>query len=209
MHLAKSILYKGTEQDLAAPKPIGLTASAAALPLVPSVVSSVSHGALRMRAVQASDGAALWRLVAQVGTLELNTPYAYVLLASDFGSTCRVAEAEDGSLVGAVIGLRPPREPDCAFVWQVGVRPDFRGKGLALALLQAWHGCPAVSDARWLTATVAEGNRASQALFRRLAAQLRVACEVRPRFGAEMFPPGHPPEFEYRLGPFRPPARDP
>jgi L-2,4-diaminobutyric acid acetyltransferase len=162
-----------------------------------------------LRTAETADGAALWRLVGQVGTLELNSAYAYLLMASDFGATCMVAEAADGSLVGAVIGLRPPREPDCAFVWQVGVLPGWRGRGLALALLQAWQACPAVADARWVTATVAEGNSASRALFRRLAAALRVSCEVRPRFGAELFPCGHPPESEYRLGPFRPPARDP
>ena len=191
MHLAKYSLYKRRSV------------------LSPSLDSRATRRDLRFRAACAADGGALWRLVGEVGTLERNSAYAYLLMASDFGTTCLVAEDVDGTVAGGVIGFRPPREPDCAFVWQVGVRPDHRGVGVALAMLKAWWALPAVRDARWLTATVADDNRASQALFRRLAETLRVPCEVRPRFTAEAFPPGHPAEPEYRLGPFRPPARDP
>lgn len=191
MHLVKDNLYKRTSEVLS------------------GACGPFEIQGLRHRSARAEDGVALWRLVGEAGTLERNSAYAYLLMASDFGATCLVAEDADGATAGGVIGFRPPREPDCAFVWQVGVRPDHRGRGVALAMLKAWWALPAVRDARWLTATVADDNRASQALFRRLAESLRVPCEVRPRFTAEAFPPGHPAEPEYRLGPFRPPARDP
>lgn len=149
----------------------------------------------------ASDGAALWQLVKASGGLEPNTPYCYLLLATDFADTCLVAEAE-GKIVGAVIGYRPPREPDAAFVWQVGVLPECRGLGLGLKMLRAWRDLPANRNCRWVTATVADDNPASQSLFHRLARSAGVKCAVEPHFTADLFPLEHPPEPLYRIGPF-------
>jgi len=155
---------------------------------------------ISFRPARPTDGAALWQLVRATGTLEANSAYAYVLLATDFADTCLVAE-RGGELVGAVIGYHPPREPDTAFVWQVGVRPDCQGQGLGLRLLQHWQALPAQAGRRWVTATVAEDNRASQALFRRFAHALGTGCQVHPHFPAELFPAGHAAEPLYRIGP--------
>lgn len=156
--------------------------------------------ALRFRPASVADGAALWRLVKATGGLEPNTPYCYLLLASDFADTCLVAEAA-GVIVGTVLGYRPPREPDAAFVWQVGVLPSHRGLGLASRMLAAWVDLPANQGCRWVTATVADDNPASQALFRGFARTLGTACAVEPRFTAELFPQPHPPEPLFRIGP--------
>src|SRR5690606_29515259 len=78
---------------------------------------------LSFRAARPTDGAAIWQLVKATGKLELNSAYFYLVFATDFGDTCLVAE-QNGRLVGAVIGYHPPRQPDAAFVWQVGVLPD-------------------------------------------------------------------------------------
>jgi L-2,4-diaminobutyric acid acetyltransferase len=155
---------------------------------------------LRFRAARPSDGTALWQLVQATGALEVNSVYAYVLLATDFGDTCLVAE-QDGELVGAVLGYHPPREPDTAFVWQVGVHPRQQGRGLGLQLLQQWLALPANAHTRWVSATVADDNAASQALFHRLARELGADCRVAPHFTADLFPAGHPPEPLFRIGP--------
>lgn len=160
-----------------------------------------SATSISFRTSKASDGAALWQLVKATGGLEANTPYCYLLLATDFASTCLVAEAGD-KIVGAVMGYRPPREPDAAFVWQVGVLPDYRGLGLGLRMLTAWHDLPANRNCRWVTATVADDNPASQSLFQRLAGSAGVECTVQAHFTADLFPVGHPPEPLYRIGPF-------
>ncbi len=157
---------------------------------------------IRFRAAQPHDGAAIWRLVRAAGTLELNSAYFYLLFATDFGDTCLVAE-QGGGLVGVVIGYQPPRHPDTAFVWQVGVLPELRGRGLGLRLLQAWLELPANRGCAWVTATVAADNPASQALFRRLARERGVPCEERPHFGPELFPHDHPAEPLFRIGPVR------
>jgi L-2,4-diaminobutyric acid acetyltransferase len=157
---------------------------------------------LHFRSASPRDGAPLWRLVQNTGALEPNTPYAYLLLASDFGSTCLVAE-QDGQVQGAVIGYHPPEQPRTAFVWQVGLMPALRGRGLGLELLQRWIALPANLQCEWVTATVADDNTASQALFRRFAALHGAPCEVRPHFTADLFPMEHPPEPLYRIGPLQ------
>ncbi len=158
---------------------------------------SVSFG---FRSARPSDGATLWRLVQATGTLELNSPYLYLLMASDFGSTCLLAEHQ-GQPAGAVIGYRPPREPDAAFVWQVGVLPGHRGRGLGVAMLMAWRQLPANQDARWVTATVDPDNHVSRALFGALAQRLNVPLAVQPHFTPDQFPIEHPAEPLLRLGP--------
>ena len=157
---------------------------------------------LHFRSARPTDGASLWRLVQATGALEPNTPYAYLLLASDFGSTCLVAE-QDGHVVGAVIGYHPPEQPLTAFVWQVGLLPALRGKGMGLELLQRWIALPANERCEWVTATVADDNAASQALFKRFAALHSAPCEVRPHFTANLFPMEHPAEPLYRIGPLQ------
>ncbi|WP_343927858.1 diaminobutyrate acetyltransferase [Pigmentiphaga daeguensis] len=152
------------------------------------------------RSVHPSDGATLWRLVQAAGTLELNSPYLYLLMATDFGGTCLLAQHQ-GQSAGAVIGYRPPREPEAAFVWQVGVLPDYCGQGLGLQMLTAWRQLPANRDARWITATVAPDNCASRALFGALARQLGAPLAVQPHFTPDQFPIDHPAEPLLRIGP--------
>jgi L-2,4-diaminobutyric acid acetyltransferase len=138
--------------------------------------------------------------VQAAGTLELNSAYCYLLFATDFGSTCLVAE-QDGETVGAVIGYHPPQQAETAFVWQVAVLPRLRGMGLGVQLLNQWQALPANHPCRWVTATVAEDNLASQALFRRFAALHQTGCEASPHFTADLFPGEHAPEPLLRIGP--------
>ena len=154
------------------------------------------------RSARPTDGASLWRLVQAAGTLELNSPYFYVLLATDFGRTCLIAE-QDGAVVGAVIGYHPPQQARTAFVWQVALLPSLRGQGLGAVLLQRWIDLPANQDRLWVTATVADDNTASQALFRRFAERSGTACHVQPHFTTELFPIEHPSEPLYRVGPLQ------
>jgi L-2,4-diaminobutyric acid acetyltransferase len=144
--------------------------------------SSHAH-AIQFRSAQPSDGASLWHLVQQAGTLELNSAYFYLLFATDFGRTCLIAE-EAGEVVGAVIGYHPPDQTETAFVWQVGVLPKLHGQGLGVELLKRWIALPANRSCRWVTATVAEDNAASQALFRRFAQESDTECRTQTHFTA-------------------------
>lgn len=160
----------------------------------------ISHPSCRLRPANRADGAALWALVRATGTLELNSAYSYLLLATDFGDHCLIAESDDQT-IGAIIGYRPPRDPTSAFVWQIGVAPGMQGQGLGLRMLRAWHDQPANRDANFITATVSSDNLASDRLFRSLARELGAAIEVKPYFTPDMFPSPHPAELLYRIGP--------
>src|SRR5690625_6949217 len=57
------------------------------------------------RKAQPQDGARMHALVKEMGGLELNTAYFYVLYCMDFADTCAVAEV-DGKLADFVLGDR-------------------------------------------------------------------------------------------------------
>lgn len=151
-----------------------------------------------MRPTRLGDGAAMWQFIADHGGLELNTAYAYLVLADDFADTCIVAE--DGQeLAGFVLGYRPPTRPDTLFVWQVGVSPTHRGQGLArrmiLALLDRM-------GASYLEATVTPSNTASRRLFRSVAEARGTTCDVSEYLTEGHFPEqGHEAEEKFRIGP--------
>lgn len=162
------------------------------------IVTSRSSIVFRRPCTQ--DGVAVWHAVERAGTLEQNTAYFYLIFCSDFANTCLIAE-EDGEVAGFVIGYQPPTEPRTAFVWQIGVLPQWRGQGLGKRMLHAWLALPANQGVQWVTATVSDDNAASDQLFRGFASSLEVACDVSPHFTQGHFPAGHRPELIYRIGP--------
>lgn len=107
------------------------------------------------------------RLVAATGVLDVNSTYAYMLMATDFAGTTIVAD-RDGELSGLITGYHPPDRPEVLFVWQVAVAEAARGTGLAGTMLdtlvhrvrKARHGHPITVET-----TVAPANAASRALF--------------------------------------------
>ncbi|WP_376693671.1 diaminobutyrate acetyltransferase [Wenzhouxiangella sp. EGI_FJ10409] len=151
------------------------------------------------RKARPEDGARMYELVKEMGGLELNTAYFYVLFCIDFADTCVVSEV-DGKLAGFVLGHRPPERPDAIFVWQVGVAPFMRKQGMARRLLEAF--LEQNPDARWLEASVTPSNTASRKLFRAVARDHDVECKVGDFMLAEHFPDGHEPEELFRIGPF-------
>lgn len=153
------------------------------------------------------DGPALWQLVIDVGTLDRNSSYTYLLLCRDFGETSIVAKrataGEPDQLVGFVTGYRLPSQPDTIFVWQVGVAPNARGEGLASRLLDGLLRSPGCREVRFLETTVTPSNEASRALFGSLASRLETHLVESEGFPAALFPEGgHEPEPRLRIGPF-------
>jgi len=156
---------------------------------------------LVIRPAEKEDGSAIWGLTRQVDALETNSAYAYLLLCRDFGDSCRVAVA-DGELLGFVVGYRPPRRPETLFVWQIGVHPRARGRGVASRLLRELVRGAASAGVTCLEATVTPRNEASRALFESFARAVDAPCEVTPCFEPDDFPRPHEPEELFRIGPF-------
>lgn len=62
-------------------------------------------------------------------------PSDYWLAAALFADTCPVALADNGTVIGAVIGFRSQTHPVDVYVQDVIVHPDHRRQGIAAALI--------------------------------------------------------------------------
>ena len=169
-------------------------------------------GEIVLRGARPEDAAAMHALAERSGALEVNSAYCYLLLADHFRATSVVAERHDpagrGDVVGMVVGYRPPTRSDAIFVWQVGVDPAMRGRGLARAMLHAFAATPGAAGARFLEATVTPDNAASRALFHAFARDRAAEIHEEDGYPAALFPGGHEPERLLRIGPLSSTSRE-
>lgn len=158
--------------------------------------------AYSFRSVDLQDAVAIRDLAREAGNLEVNSLYCYLLLCRDFSATCLTAW-EASKLVGFVLGYRPPSQPDCLFVWQVGVAAAARRQRLGSRMLTQLVQRLQPQGVQYLEATVAPSNVASQRLFEGFARRLQVPCESLAGFTEELFGGDeHEGEPRYRIGPF-------
>ncbi|GIH71872.1 L-2,4-diaminobutyric acid acetyltransferase [Sphaerimonospora thailandensis] len=149
------------------------------------------------------DGSRLWRIARDSETLDVNSPYSYLLWCRDFSDTSVVAR--DGSdACGFVTGFTRPRAADTFFVWQVAVDRSWRGQGLARRMLDWLAERMVARGHRYLEATVTPDNTASERLFESFARDWGSPLERRPVFGSEHFPASHEPEVLFRIGALEP-----
>jgi len=157
-----------------------------------------------IRPPRAEDAAAIWNLADTAGTLDTNSPYAYVLLCTDFSTTGAVAEVA-GKIIQFSLGYCSPQRPEVFFVWQIAVRPSHQGMGIASAIR-----CYALErvqrqGVRYLETTITPSNQASRRLFRTLACRARVELSETPAFSCELFPQrAHEEEVRVRIDPLVP-----
>ena len=114
------------------------------------------------------DGWAVSRLVSACPPLDTNSVYCNLLQCHHFADTSVAVKLED-KLVGFVSGYLVPNKPDTLFIWQVAVSEAVRGHGVASQMIEhilARQHCQCV---RFIETTITEANRASWALFRRVA----------------------------------------
>ncbi|MEW5709972.1 MAG: diaminobutyrate acetyltransferase [Pseudomonadota bacterium] len=151
-------------------------------------------------------GGEIRALIRACPPLDVNSTYAYLLLAHHFAETCILAW-EDGRAVGFVSAYVPPRREDTLFVWQVAVHPDARGRGLGKRMLLALLKRKALSRITRIETTVSPGNGASRAMFAALARALDARIEERPLFTPQMFGTEHHEEERLLvIGPIQKPA---
>lgn len=149
------------------------------------------------------EGQALHDLIQLSPPLDLNSAYCYFLLSRHFRATCVVAEC-DGALAGCVTAYRRPDETATLFVWQVAVREDQRGRGLAGRMLDTLLERPACREVRFLETTVGPTNHASRRCFERLAETRHCPVRQLPFLDPHHFGPEaqHEAEVLLRIGPF-------
>ncbi|MER6477271.1 diaminobutyrate acetyltransferase [Streptomyces filamentosus] len=149
------------------------------------------------------DGAQLWRLARESGTLDVNSSYSYLLWCRDFAGTSAVARDADGRPMGFVTGYLRPDAPGTLLVWQVAVDAAYRGRGVAGALLD--HLSERVAAAHPLDAvetTITPDNQASERLFGAYARRHGARVSRTVLFPSGAFPaPGHEAEVLHRIAP--------
>jgi L-2,4-diaminobutyric acid acetyltransferase len=154
-----------------------------------------------LRRPDRADAARIHRFVGD-STLETNSRYAYLLVATHFRDTSLVAE-RGGEFVGFIAGYRIPRRPDTLFVWQIGTAPSVRRTGLGRRMLTSLLGQVEQHGVCRLEATVAPGNAASRRLFESLARERACDCSTSPGFSAADFgDEAHDEEVLFRIGPW-------
>jgi L-2,4-diaminobutyric acid acetyltransferase len=162
----------------------------------------MQHEEISYRKPTIEDGASIWQLVRDSGTLDRNSTFCYLLLCKHFPETCAVAVAK-GEIVGFVTAYFPPNCADTIFVWQIGITQSMRGQGLATRLLQDLLQRDVCRGVELLEATVGPTNYASRALFTALAQWLNTELNEEPCFNATLFPEeNHEVENLLRIGPF-------
>ncbi|MGR6997408.1 diaminobutyrate acetyltransferase [Yinghuangia aomiensis] len=156
---------------------------------------------LVLEAPGVDDGADLWRLTRDAGSLDLNSAYHYLLWCRDFAATSVVAR-RDGNMCGFVTGYVRPDVPDTLMVWQVAVAPAMRKRGLAARMLDELLERRRPFGQCFIEATVTPDNGASAALFRAFGRDSGTAARECELFTSRQFPGGaHDPEVLFRIGP--------
>lgn len=162
---------------------------------------------IQLRKPRPDDGIAVHDLIARCPPLDPNSRYCNLLQCSHFADTSIIAASGDGGVLGFISGYRVPARPDTLFVWQVAVAAAARGLGLGSRLLQGLLGRPELAGIRFLETTIGPDNRASWALFERLAQTLSAEIQTTTLFESQRHFDGcHADEILLRIGPFSAPA---
>lgn len=103
-----------------------------------------------------ADSALLRSLAAACGTLDVHTPYTYWVACQYHGSSIFILE-DAGTPVGYLMALD---NPDCVFLWQIGILASYRGKGLSQLLYERVMDFASAAQ-KPLQVTIAPENKAS------------------------------------------------
>lgn len=150
---------------------------------------------------QSTDGMALNSLVQACPPLDGNSVYCNLLQCTHFQDTCICAKS-GGELLGFVSAYLLPSDPNTLFIWQVAVGEPARGQGLAQRMILALLERPACRHVRQLETTITPSNKASQALFTKVAAALAAPVRLAEGFDREKhFNDEHESEQLWKIGP--------
>jgi len=150
-----------------------------------------------VRNFQPQDVREVHALIQSCPSLDLNSLYAYALLAEHHTDTCFVAYDNKDQICGVVTGYICPEEPDTYFLWQIAVSPTVQGKGIGSLLLDnVREQCLESRQLKRLKTTISPSNKASQKLFRSFASRFDVDCKVSPFLSKQALQPLEPEPFE-------------
>jgi len=164
--------------------------------------SNVDDTSIELRPPNAEDGLSVYQLVSECPPLDQNSAYCNLLQCSHFASTS-VAAIHEGGLVGFISAYLHPERPNTLFIWQVAVSATVRGQGLASRMIKHLLNRPCCSDVQYLETSITESNKASWALFKGIARQLKAELGTSVMFDhSKHFGGLHETEGLVRIGPF-------
>ena len=137
-----------------------------------------------LRKPEASDGAAIWRLIQDCKPLDENSMYCNLVQCDHFRDTCIVAEME-GEIVGWVSGYKLPDDPETLFVWQVAVSEKARGTGLGTLMLRGLLSRDICKGVTRVQTTITRDNAPSWALFRKFTEASDAELSSAPYFSKD------------------------
>lgn len=153
------------------------------------------------------DGWAVAKLISDCPPLDTNSVYCNLLQCHHFSSTSVAVRLTDelnkpGELVGFISGYRVPDKPETLFIWQVAVSEKARGRGVAAKMIDHILDREACQSVRSIETTITEANKASWALFGRVAKSYNASLSSEALFTQDKhFSGQHDTEMLVTIGP--------
>lgn len=149
------------------------------------------------------DGFGVNQLIEACPPLDKNSVYCNLLQCTHFANTSVLAEL-DGRVVGFVSGYLLPERKDTLFIWQVAVAQEARGRGLASQMLDRILNRQQCQEVYFIETTITEDNKASWALFEKLAQRYGTELVSTSLFDAQKhFSGQHQSEILVKVGPIK------
>ncbi len=147
---------------------------------------------ITLRNAAGSDAGLLRHMARSCPPLDLHTSYTYWVAAEYFGSGSYILE-DDGICAGYIMTVQTP---ETIFVWQIGILPEYRGRGLSRRLIDRVLDDAAASG-RGVEVTIAKNNAASFAAFTSAAGARGLVLE--PKDTVELKDPDDPAFYENEI----------
>lgn len=158
---------------------------------------------INIRTPEITDANPIYNLICESRPLDINSLYSYLLICTHFNQTSVVAEL-NGNILGYVSAYVNPNSKDSLFIWQVAVNSTIRSTGLATRMINDIMGREELHNIKFIETTVTPSNKASMALFQKIALLFKTKCEKTPFFTEDLFgKSGHEEELLLRIGPIR------
>lgn len=145
------------------------------------------------------DVAPIYELVPRIGRLTQHTPYTYWNLLHNFGNAAFVALNSENEHVGFITSHPTTLPKNEWFIWQVGILPEYRGRGLIDDLQDRVVQVAQESGAVALTTSIEADNPQSFTVFSRLAKRLDTGMYEIDSFTMPSDSPDQEPEVVFRI----------
>lgn len=127
-------------------------------------VDDLERGHESFRCARQEDAEAVRDLIDRTPPLEPYPHHQYVIVLRYLGDSSFVAVVDD-EIAAFEVGFPSSSRPKTYFLWQIGVAPDYQGRGLGTRLLAHVEERVAAAGCRRIEATVDPDNEASLRLF--------------------------------------------